>query len=42
MQERETVTEPLEVRGLAIPDIKVFRAERRSDGRGHVVPTYSK
>jgi dTDP-4-dehydrorhamnose 3,5-epimerase len=42
MQRQEIVTESLEVRSLEIHDIKIFRAERRSDRRGYVVPTYSK
>ncbi len=37
-----TVTEMLEVRSLTIPEVKVFRAERRADARGYVVPTYSR
>ena len=41
MQDTETVIEPLEVQSLEIRDIKIFRAERRIDRRGYVVPTYS-
>ncbi len=37
-----TVLEALEVRALEIPEIKLFRAERREDRRGYVVPTYNK
>ena len=36
------VGEGLEVRSLAIPEIKLFRAERREDRRGYVMPTYNK
>lgn len=35
---RETLTEPLEIRSLEIREIKVFRADRRMDERGYVVP----
>lgn len=38
----ETVVEGLEVRSLEIPEIRIFRATRREDMRGWVVPTYSK
>jgi dTDP-4-dehydrorhamnose 3,5-epimerase len=31
-----------EVKPLEIPEIKLFRAERREDRRGYVVPTYDK
>ena len=37
-----TVVEGLEARALEIPEIKVFRAERREDRRGDVMPTYNK
>ena len=39
--ERATVTEALEIRSLAIPDLKLLRARPRVDGRGSVVATYS-
>jgi len=39
---KETITEDLEARSLDIPEVKVFRAERRGDRRGYVVPTYCK
>jgi dTDP-4-dehydrorhamnose 3,5-epimerase len=34
--------EGLEMKPLEIPEIRVFRAKRREDARGYVVPTYSK
>ncbi len=37
-----TVVEGLEVKSLEIPEIKLFRAERREDRRGYVVSTYNK
>jgi dTDP-4-dehydrorhamnose 3,5-epimerase len=42
MTERGIVVEGLEVRSLEIPEIKVLRADRRVDGRGYVVSTYSR
>jgi len=39
--ESGTVTEALEARSLEIREIKIFRAERRVDHRGYVLPTYS-
>jgi len=42
VNEQETVVEPLELRSLEIAEIKVFRAERRRDKRGYVMPAYSK
>jgi len=38
----DTIAEGREMRTVAIPEIKVFRAERREDERGYVMPTYSK
>ncbi|MFC3226958.1 dTDP-4-dehydrorhamnose 3,5-epimerase family protein [Marinibaculum pumilum] len=38
---RGTVTEGLEIRSLEIPDVKVFRAPKKSDSRGWVMPSYS-
>jgi dTDP-4-dehydrorhamnose 3,5-epimerase len=37
-----TVVDGLEVKSLEIPEIKLFRADRREDRRGYVVPTYNK
>jgi dTDP-4-dehydrorhamnose 3,5-epimerase len=42
MVDQELVVEPLEVRALEIPAVRVFRAERRRDMRGYVTPTYSR
>jgi dTDP-4-dehydrorhamnose 3,5-epimerase len=36
------IVEGLEVRSLEIPEIKLFRAERREDCRGYVMPAYNK
>jgi len=40
--ERLGIVEGLEVKSLRVPEIKLFRAERREDRRGYVVPTYNK
>jgi dTDP-4-dehydrorhamnose 3,5-epimerase len=39
---RSTVVEGLETTQLAIPEIRLFRADRRTDVRGYVVPTYNR
>ena len=40
--EPATVVEGLEMKSLEIPEIKLFRAKRRQDLRGYVVPTYNR